>query len=43
MRRGIVREQPTRKENETEDDVTDFGMTTEQLLNIDLREAGKNL
>ncbi len=43
MRRGIVRKQLTRKENEIEDDVTDFGMTTEQLLNIDLREAGKNL
>ena len=43
MRRGIVRKQPTRNENEIEDDVTDFGMTTEQLLNIDLREAGKNL
>ena len=43
MRRGIVREKPTRKVNEIEDDVTDFGMTTEQFLNIDLREAGKNL
>ena len=42
MRRGIVRKQPTRKANEIEDDVTDFGMTTEQLLNINLREAGKN-